>query len=137
MCLSSSSPFLCTEYHWRCSSSIPPQASVHFYKISCRVWIFHSKPNNRREETCGLWCIHRFGFSCFLCDKDPWSLWAESSASTHTEVVISVLGFDHNVNRYISHSQKGKGWKEERHGDQKPAFSAINRAFYIISLCEH
>ncbi len=66
--------------------------------------IQNQTPRWTREKELWLWLIHCFGFSCFLCNKNPWSFWAEPSASTHTEVVISALGFDHNVNRYISHS---------------------------------
>lgn len=126
--LCSCSPFLCAEDQWHCSSSIHTS-------ISLDIW-FKTKHWAQEKKTCWLWRIYRFGFSCFLCDKDPWSHWAEPSTSTHTEVVVSVLGFHHDVNTYISLAKRqrmeGKG-----DGDQKPAFLAINRAFYIISLDEH
>lgn len=52
LCLFPSSPFLYAEYYHscRCSSSVPPQGSIHFYRISCCVWIFDSKPNTEQNQ---------------------------------------------------------------------------------------
>lgn len=52
LCLFPSSPFLYAEYYHscRCSSLVPPQGSIHFYRISCCVWIFDSKPNTEQNQ---------------------------------------------------------------------------------------
>lgn len=56
------------------AARFPLQASIHFYKISCCVWIFDSKPNTETQQ---LKRRSHFGFSCILRDKDLWSLWDE------------------------------------------------------------
>lgn len=56
------------------AARFPPQASIHFYKISCCVWIFDSKANTKTQQ---LKRRSHFGFSCILRDKDLWSLWDE------------------------------------------------------------
>ena len=59
-------------------NSPPNRGSIHFYGISCCVWIFDSKPNTERnqrlEARVAAPTIRRsFEFSSFLGDKDPWS----------------------------------------------------------------
>lgn len=49
------------------AARFPPQASIHFYKISCCVWIFDSKANTKTQQ---LKRRSHFGFSCILRDKD-------------------------------------------------------------------
>lgn len=56
------------------AARFPPQASIHFYKISCCVWVFDSKANTKTQQ---LKRGSHFGFSCILRDKDLWSLWDE------------------------------------------------------------
>lgn len=82
-------------------------------------------PRRTREKKPWLRLIHRFGFSCFLCNKDPWSFWAEPSALTHTEVVISAPGFDHNVNTYLSHLQREKVGRESDTGIRSRHFQQL------------
>lgn len=91
------------------AARFPPQASIHFYKISCCVWIFDSKPNTETQQ---LKRRSHFGFSCILRDKDLWSLWDEKgkkkakNIQCGNEVIISCLwgwvwGVYHDVNRHF------------------------------------
>lgn len=122
------------------AAQFPPRASIHFYKISCCVWIFDSKPNTEQQQPeerkprggRGAFFALDSAASSAIKTLDPREpkknlpRWSRHISSAGCQQI------------YFSRSRRRQRfWRKGGAGIRSRRFRQLIGHFYIISLGEH